>query len=161
MPERGCAREVDATGYPIVSVLSLLPRDRTSCTGRSFAVAEERVDAPSEMERRSVGEMDASRAAIERDTRSPMGDSAVLSEVSPNDGPCRSLRAASPLAAAGTGSPVRRASRSAKFWAASAPGPVRGDAEDEVVDDVNDDAGPEPDERGVRDGVLVATSAVC
>lgn len=105
--------------------------------------------------------MDASRAAIERDTRSLMGDSAVPSEVSPNDGPCRSLRAASPLAAAGTGSPVRRASRSAKFWAASAPGPVRGDAEDEVADDVNDDAGPEPDERGVRDGVLVATSAVC
>lgn len=142
-------------------MLSLLPRDRSSRTGRSFAVAEERVDAPSETERRSVGEMDASRAAIERDTRSLMGDSAVLSEVSPNDGPCRSLRAASPLAAAGTGSPVRRASRSAKFWAASAPGPVRGDAEDEVVDDVNDDAGPEPDERGVRDGVLVATSAVC
>lgn len=142
-------------------MLSLLPRDRSSRTGRSFAVAEERVDAPSETERRSVGEMDASRAAIERDTRSLMGDSAELSEVSPNDGPCRSLRAASPLAAAGTGSPVRRASRSAKFWAASAPGPVRGDAEDEVVDDVNDDAGPEPDERGVRDGVLVATSAVC
>ena len=77
-PERDCGREVDVTGTTAMSLLSLSPRDRLSCAVRSFAVAEERVDAPSETERRRVGEVDAWRAATERETRSLTGESSVL-----------------------------------------------------------------------------------
>lgn len=142
-------------------VLSPLPRERLSRAGSSSVATEVRVDAPSEMERRRAGDADASRAAIERDTRSLIEESAEPSEVSPNDAPCRSLRAASPLAAAGTASPVRRARRSAKFCAASAPGPVRGEVDDEAANDPTEDAEPERDEGRVLAGAFAEALGDC
>lgn len=128
-----------------------LPVERASYAGRSLDAAGASFDTSPETERSSVGEVEDSRAATERDTRSPIVESDglvdKLSDVSPNVVLARPPRAASSLAVTGTGSPVRRASRSVKFWAASAPGPVRGatgdvnafHADDEIVDDRDDD----------------------
>lgn len=147
-----------------------LPGERASYPGRSLDAAGAWFDVSPETERRSVGEVEDSRAATERDTRSPIVESAglvdVLSNVSPNVVLARPPRAAGSLAATGTGSPVRRASRSAKFWAASAPGPVRGVNDDDnafeaQADDDDDKDDVDDDERGALDDVLDVPLVVC